>query len=148
MYSSGYTLEKQIDLTYYKAKITAPITLSVNEMEETSVLYKKLSEWFDQLGITADFNYQLFRTTQSKNSHTTSISDVGVMLSLVTSGGNSDEPFDGQLKINNIRARKGESQDNIFHLKIVTTPYNNDGDNYQNLILYDVAVTVSLNVTD
>lgn len=147
--TSGYTLEKQIDLTYYKANITAPITLSVNEMGETSVLYKKLSEWFDQLGITTNFNNQLFRTTQSKNSHTTSISDVGVMLSLMTSGGNSDEPFDAQLKINNLKVRKGESPNNIFHLKITTTPYNNsNGNNYQNLILYDVAVTVHLTVTD
>lgn len=145
--TSGYTLEKQIDLTYYKANITAPITLSASEVQESSIMYKKLSEWFDQLGITADFNNQLFRTTQSKNSHTTSIAKVGVMLSLVTSGGNGVDPFDAQLKINNLKVRKGESPDNVFYLKIVTFPYNNN-DNYQNLIVFDVAVTVSLTVTD
>ena len=117
-------------------------------MKESSVLYEKLSEWFDQVGITADFNSGLLRTTQSKSSHSTSISKVGVRLSLETSGGDGNDPFDAELKINNLGVKKGESPDNVFSLKIITTPYSNNNDNYQSLILYDVAVTVALTVTD
>lgn len=146
--TSGYALEQQFNLTYYKANITAPITLSANEVKESSVLYEKLSEWFDQVGITADFNSGLLRTTQSKSSHSTSISKVGVRLSLETSGGDGNDPFDAELKINNLGVKKGESPDNVFRLKIITTPYSSNNDNYQSLILYDVAVTVALTVTD
>ena len=62
--------------------------------------------------------------------------------------GNVESWTDAELKINNLGVKKGESPDNVFSLKIITTPYSNNNDNYQSLILYDVAVTVALTVTD